>query len=78
MPGLRGLESRIEPIRTATVRVAGPKLKDTQAAKAFGVAVRAIESLRRQLVEEGLEGPRVPRGFASLDPPTPSALQAPP
>jgi homeodomain-containing protein len=34
---------------------AGPKLKDAQAAKAFGVCVRSIESLRKRLVEEGLE-----------------------
>ena len=34
---------------------AGPKLKDAQAAEAFGVAVRSIESLRKRFVEEGLE-----------------------
>ena len=34
---------------------AGPKLKDAQAAEAFGVAVRTIESLRKRLVEEGLD-----------------------
>jgi transposase len=33
----------------------GPKLKDVEAAKAFGVAVRSIESLRKRFVEEGLE-----------------------
>lgn len=31
------------------------KLKDTEAASAFGVAVRSIESLRKRFVEEGLE-----------------------
>jgi transposase len=34
---------------------AGPRLSDVQAAQAFGVAVRSIESLRKRLVEEGLE-----------------------
>lgn len=34
---------------------AGAKLSDVQAAQAFGVAVRSIESLRKRLVEEGLE-----------------------
>ena len=34
---------------------AGPKLKDAEAAEAFGVAVRSIESLRKRLVEEGLD-----------------------
>jgi len=34
---------------------AGAKLSDVQAARAFGVAVRSIESLRKRLVEEGLE-----------------------
>ncbi len=34
---------------------AGPKLKDAQAAEAFGVAVRSIESLRKRFVEEGLD-----------------------
>lgn len=33
----------------------GPKLKDAQAAEAFGVAVRSIESLRKRWVEEGLD-----------------------
>ncbi len=33
----------------------GPKLKDAQAAEAFGVAVRSIESLRKRFVEEGLD-----------------------
>ena len=33
----------------------GPKLKDRQVARALGVAVRAIENLRRRCVEEGLE-----------------------
>jgi hypothetical protein len=34
---------------------AGPKLKDAQAAEAFGVAVRSIESLRKRFVEQGLD-----------------------
>jgi len=34
---------------------AGPKLRDAEAAKAFGVCVRSIESLRKRLVEEGLD-----------------------
>jgi transposase len=34
---------------------AGPKLNDQAAARAFHVSVRTIESLRRRLVEEGLE-----------------------
>ena len=34
---------------------AGTKLKDAQAAEAFGVAVRSIESLRKRFVEEGLD-----------------------
>ncbi len=34
---------------------AGAKLKDAQAAEAFGVAVRSIESLRKRFVEEGLD-----------------------
>jgi hypothetical protein len=34
---------------------AGAKLKDTQVAQAFGVAVRSIESLRKRFVEEGLD-----------------------
>ena len=34
---------------------ARPKLKDAQAAEAFGVAVRSIESLRKRFVEEGLD-----------------------
>lgn len=34
---------------------AGPKLTDAAAAKALGVAVRSIESLRKRLVEEGLD-----------------------
>ena len=34
---------------------AGAKLTDTQTAKTFGVAVRSIETLRKRLVEEGLE-----------------------
>lgn len=33
----------------------GPKLGDAEAAKAFGVSVRAIEYLRQRLVEEGLD-----------------------
>ena len=33
----------------------GAKLKDTEAASAFGVAVRSIESLRKRFVEEGLD-----------------------
>jgi hypothetical protein len=34
---------------------AGAKLTDVDAAKAFGVAVRSVESLRQRLVEEGLD-----------------------
>lgn len=34
---------------------AGPKMSDIEAAKAFNVAVRSIESLRRRLVEDGLD-----------------------
>jgi transposase len=34
---------------------AGPKMKDDKAARAFHVSVRSIESLRRRLVEEGLD-----------------------
>jgi hypothetical protein len=34
---------------------AGAKMSDVEAAKAFNVAVRSIESLRKRLVEEGLE-----------------------
>jgi transposase len=34
---------------------AGAKIKDVDAAAAFNVSVRSIESLRRRLVEEGLE-----------------------
>ena len=34
---------------------AGPKMKDVEAARAFNVAVRSIESLRKRLVEEGLD-----------------------
>lgn len=34
---------------------AGPKLQDGDAAEAFGVSVRSIESLRQRFVEEGLE-----------------------
>jgi transposase len=33
----------------------GAKLKDEQAARALGVAVRSIETLRRRFVEEGLD-----------------------
>ena len=33
----------------------GAKMKDVEAARAFGVGVRSIELLRRRLVEEGLE-----------------------
>lgn len=33
----------------------GAKMSDQQAARAFGVSVRAIEHLRQRLVEEGLE-----------------------
>jgi hypothetical protein len=33
----------------------GPALKDVQAAEAFGVSVRSIESLRQRFVEEGLD-----------------------
>jgi len=34
---------------------AGSKMKDVEAARAFNVGVRSIESLRRRLVEEGLD-----------------------
>ena len=34
---------------------AGPKLTDEAACKAFGVVVRSVESLRKRLVEEGLD-----------------------
>lgn len=34
---------------------AGPKLKDEDAARALGVAVRTIESLRKRFVEDGLD-----------------------
>ena len=34
---------------------AGAKMKDADAARAFGVSVRSIESLRKRLVEEGLD-----------------------
>src|SRR5580704_12561161 len=34
---------------------AGPKLEDVDAARAFNVSVRSIESLRKRLVEEGLD-----------------------
>ena len=34
---------------------AGAKMKDADAARAFNVSVRSIESLRKQLVEEGLD-----------------------
>jgi hypothetical protein len=34
---------------------AGAKLSDVEAAQAFGVAVRSIESLRKRLVEQGVE-----------------------
>ncbi len=34
---------------------AGPKLQDGDAAEAFGVSVRSIESLRQRFVEDGLE-----------------------
>lgn len=34
---------------------AGAKLKDEEAARALGVAVRSIEALRRRFVEEGLD-----------------------
>lgn len=33
----------------------GPRLRDRQVAKAFGVAVRSIENLRQRFVEKGLE-----------------------
>lgn len=39
----------------------GAKLTDEEAAKAFGVAVRSIESLRKRFVEEGLEAALVRR-----------------
>jgi hypothetical protein len=34
---------------------AGPKLADVDAARAFNVCVRSVESLRKRLVEEGLD-----------------------
>ena len=34
---------------------AGPRMTDAQAARALGVSVRSIESLRKRLVEEGLD-----------------------
>jgi hypothetical protein len=34
---------------------AGAKMSDVEAARAFNIAVRSIESLRKRLVEEGLE-----------------------
>jgi transposase len=34
---------------------AGAKMKDVDAARAFNVSVRSIESLRKRLVEEGLD-----------------------
>ncbi len=34
---------------------AGPKMKDVDAARAFSVGVRSIESLRKRLVEEDLD-----------------------
>jgi hypothetical protein len=34
---------------------AGPKMTDVETARAFGVAVRSVESLRQRLVEEGME-----------------------
>jgi len=34
---------------------AGAKMKDADAARAFGVSLRTIESLRKRLVEEGLD-----------------------
>ena len=34
---------------------AGPKMKDVDAAQAFNVGVRSIESLRKRLVEEDLD-----------------------
>ena len=34
---------------------AGPRMKDAEAAKVFNVSVRSIESLRKRLVEEGLD-----------------------
>ena len=58
---VRGGKAAAYRIRHATLLLAvdeseaGPKLKDAQAAEAFGVAVRTIESLRKRLVEEGLD-----------------------
>lgn len=40
---------------------AGAKLSDSQAARAFGVAVRSVEHLRQRLVEEGLASALVRR-----------------
>ena|ERR1700722_13963547 len=39
----------------------GPRLTDAEAAKAFGVATRSVESLRKRLVEEGVEAALVRR-----------------
>ena len=33
----------------------GPKMKDAQAARAFNVSVNSVESLRKRLVQEGLD-----------------------
>lgn len=35
----------------------GATLEETEVAAAYGVAVRSIESLRKQFVEEGLDAP---------------------
>ena len=64
----RGLEQLVRTGKAAALRIRhanillavdesdeGAKLKDTQAAAAFGVAVRSIESLRQRFVEEGLD-----------------------
>jgi len=49
---------------------AGPGLPDKQVARALGVAVRSIESLRRRLVEEGIDAAigRKKRECPSIDP----------
>ena len=75
---VRGGKAAVFRIRHANLLLAvdesqaGPQLKDAQAAEAFGVAVRSIESLRKRFVEEGLDAalerkkqvcPRVERMF---------------
>jgi hypothetical protein len=58
---VRGGKRAALTIRHANILLAvdesegGPKLTDAEAARAFGVAVRSVENLRKRLVEEGLE-----------------------